>query len=153
MNRRKGFSLIEILLALFILGVLLTIAVYSFKGAEKEKELDIAVQTLAVRLEEAKGNAVSGKFGQKFGIKFDVTSYTFFSGDVFDPANTENRVVDLPVGFEITEDIPSADNTIIFSRLIGTPSATGTVTITNTSDPTLTAGVAVGELGDVTVIE
>jgi prepilin-type N-terminal cleavage/methylation domain-containing protein len=151
MNQKKaGFSVIEILIVMAIMGIILTIAVMSFSSARAKKQLEITVDSISAKLEEAKANAVSGKGGVSYGMNFTSTSYTLFAGDTFNPNSETNSSSTVPVDITITRNISGGGDTIVFSRMTGTPQTTGDIIITGTSGA---ATVTVGILGDISVLK
>jgi len=149
-QKRAGFSIVEILVVIAIMGIILTIAVMSFSAARSKKQLEITVDSISAKLEEAKANAVSGKGGLSYGMNFTSTSYTLFSGDTFNPNSVTNSSSTVPVGITVTRNISGGGSDIVFSRMTGTPQTTGNIVITGTSG---VATVTVGTLGDISVLK
>lgn len=150
-SHHKGFSLVEMLIVISILMVILAIALYSFTTAKSKKQLEIAVNSIDFKLEEAKTNALAGKNGKNFGIQFSSTTYVYFSGNSYNPSDTTNSSTTIASNLQISTSI--AGDTVIFSRLTGMPQATGTITVTDTSNASNTASVSIGTLGDISVVK
>ncbi len=150
---QAGFSLIEILISLAICVLLLTIGSVAFVNSRSAKQLDTITDSIASKLEEARAAAISGKNGTNFGVAFSSTTYTYWSGSSYSAGATGNIVYPLTSGFSISSTIPGSTFSIRFSRVSGTPSATGTITITKNGSSSTTDSITVGSLGDITVIK
>lgn len=60
-RNKGGFTLIEMLIVIVIIGLLASIAISSFWGARKKARMDIAVDTLASIIKEQRGKAQAGR--------------------------------------------------------------------------------------------
>ncbi len=60
-NRKKGFTLIEMLIVLVIIGLLAAMAVSSFGSARKRARLNIAVDSIASMIKQQQGKAKTGR--------------------------------------------------------------------------------------------
>lgn len=149
---KKGFSAIEIVIVLAIMIVILSITIYSYSTMKTRKQVEVAVDAINFRLEEAKTNALSGKNGANFGIYFATSSYTYFSGSSYDSSNTSNVITTLS-DVQISKSLTGGASSIIFTRITGTPQVTGTVTVTSTSNASTTAVITIGTLGDINVVK
>lgn len=147
----RGVSAIEIIIVLAILILLSGIGSYAFVSAQKRHQLNGATDSVVSELERAKANAMAGKNGRNFGVKFNATSMVSFSGDSYDAGDPGNVILPVASGFTLSNDIPNADGSILFSRLYGIPQAAGTITVTRSGDSSRTQSVSVGSQGEITV--
>jgi len=74
-RHQSGFSLIELLVVLVILGVMSAIAIPAFSDWRERQAVQGATQTLMAQLKQARVLAVSENRGVR--ISFDTKSYTF----------------------------------------------------------------------------
>jgi prepilin-type N-terminal cleavage/methylation domain-containing protein len=134
-----GFTLLELLLVVGIIGILSTSIVLNGLGYRNRQALDLAAQQMAASIRDAQNRSVSQQDGLAWGVYFNnvssTDSYTVFSGGSY--SASENRFVtslDSPVEFTI----PSAGTTssIVFAQVSGLPSTSTSVTITNGSAST-----------------
>lgn len=123
---KKGFTLIEVLLVIALGTVLTALALpvgfrfYQFQIADE------AATGVLSALRNAESNARLGKEGSAFGIKFLPASYVVFQGDTYAARLTaRDEIFSLPPD----TDIGSASDEIVFARVTGAPSATGTITL------------------------
>jgi prepilin-type N-terminal cleavage/methylation domain-containing protein len=150
-NWIKGFSILETMTVIAIMGIILSVVMYSFNDAKARKELEITTDSIAYRLQEAKTSALSGKDGKNWGVHFDSNSYVYFSGNTYNPSDPNNSSTTIPIN--LTMSLTGGVDTVIFSRITGKPQAIGTVTVTNTNNTSITAGITVGEMGDINVVK
>ncbi|MDO8430365.1 MAG: prepilin-type N-terminal cleavage/methylation domain-containing protein [Candidatus Taylorbacteria bacterium] len=153
MLKVKGFSLVEVLVVITIMGIILAIVMYSFSAARSKKQVEIAIDSINFKLEQAKANAIAGKNGNNFGVQFSTTTYVYFSGNSYNPADITNSSSTIEANLQITKNFSDGGSVIIFSRLTGFPQATGTITVTNTSNASSTARITIGTLGDINMIK
>jgi len=149
----RGLTLIEIIVSISILLIVLAIGLLSFSDAKNKKELHSTADTLILRMEEMKTNAISGKGGSSFGVKFNTDSYTLFQGSSYNISDPENIVHDIPDIFEINTTIENSDVSIVFERLSGEASSSDTITISEISDPSNTISISIGSLGNISIVE
>jgi prepilin-type N-terminal cleavage/methylation domain-containing protein len=151
--RKNGFTLVEILVALTILVILMSIGAYALINTRTAKQLDTTTDSIAAKLEEARTNALSGKSGTNFGLAFSSTTYTYWSGASYTAGTASTITYTIPTGFSLTSTIPGTDHILMFSRITGIASATGNITITHLAQPTFTDTISVGTRGDISVIK
>lgn len=152
-THNKGFSLMEMLIVIAIMIIILAIVIYSFNTAKSKKQLEVTIDAIDSRLEEAKANALAGKNGKNFGIQFNTTTYVYFSGNSYNPADTTNSTTTILSNLQITKSIAGGGSSIIFSRLTGMPQATGTIIVTDINNNSNTMSITIGTLGDINVLK
>ncbi len=123
---QKGFSIIEILLVLSLGTALLALALpvgfrfYQFQVADE------TTTGILSALRNAESRARLGMEGSAHGVKLLPTSYVLFQGDTHSTRLvSRDEMFPLPAGTNIN----SEEDEIIFARVSGIPTATGTITI------------------------
>lgn len=149
----KGFSLLEIIISIAIIGILTTIVVNSSQVSILKKEQESIIQSMIAQLEKAKANAQAGKNGSEFGIKFNPQEYIYFSGSTFSVNNDENIFFVINSQFEITETISNGDNSIVFSKILGRPNTTATITVSHIDNRIPNKSFQIEATGDISIIE
>ena len=153
MPHTRAFSLIEILVVFAVIVLLATGALYSMTTARANKQLGTIVDGVVFTLEEAKSNALSGKGGTGHGVHFASDEYVLFEGNSYDSGDPDNQSFSVESDFTVTWTLTGGGSDVVFARLTGEVAASGTVTITDDSDPSRTTTVQIGSLGDVSVVE
>lgn len=144
--------MIEIIVVIAIMLIILGIGSYSFITARQNVALDTIADGIVFSLEQAKTNAQGGRDGQGSGVRFTSTSYIYFNGDSYSPTDPSNMIRDIDTGYNLTATLTDAADTIIFARLTGLPSVTGSVIVTDLSS-TRVRTIVVGDQGGITVIK
>ncbi len=159
---RKGFTLLELLVAIVIVGIISTIGYWSISKRLARERVSSAVYGLANEILNLKNRALLQN--QRFGIRFvDNTTYSvFFIDATGTPQIMATRTLPDGVEFGIPGSISSCPegitpdygdgvsfpaNTLTFLP-IGTPTASGCVAI---NSPHATGAVIVRPMGDVAV--
>ena len=149
MNSR-GFSLAEVVVVVAIIAILAVIGVGAFVSGRQSAEFDAVSDGIVSVLEKARSDALAGKGGTNFGVKINASSYVFFAGSSYNAGDSSNITYQVSSGFTLSTTLGGAGSVVIFSRLTGTPSSTGTVTITRTS-PSATRVITVASQGSLTI--
>ena len=124
----RGFTLIEILL---IMAITVGIFVFSSPYTVKFYNSNLVEESrsgIIDALLQARHNAVLQKNDSDFGVKInnDAHNYVLFQGSTYD--SREDTLDDI---YYLLDAITVSEPTeIVFSKLTGVPSATGTITIT-----------------------
>ena len=142
-----GYTLIELLVVIAIMFVLLSLSVDGFRLFAVGVGGDASARRALKVLEEAHARTLSADEGTQYGVHFEATSITLFAGDTYVSGNSNNEVTSLRQAS--INDIALADGTddVVFTRIRGTPSATGTVTIVEARDATIVRTIQIHESG------
>ena len=146
----KGLTLIEILISMAIIIVLATLlgsVLSSFGESNKLTEADSGVIGM---LRDARARTMSSQSASNFGVHFENSKVVLFQGNVYDQFGASNEDYILPFGTEIsTITLSGGVDDIVFTRLYGTTTASGTVIIRSTGDTTKTRTVTVFSTGGI----
>ena len=132
-NANPGFSLLELLLGLAILGLLAVFALGSYRNYAKGVELDFAAKNIAYDLRNARAKAMAGEGRFNWGIHFVNSAsdyYEIFSSltNYADGSKVIQSTNYLPT--TITFSFPASSSTfdVIFSKIFAT-TTTSTISI------------------------
>lgn len=120
---KKGFTLIELILVMGILGILLSIFTVGLVSTQTRSIHRQAVTTLAADLKAQQTKAMTGavKDGVSppgYGVYFLADRYVLFGGLIYDPGDNTNFEVLLPEGVSVG-NITLTDNQVVFERVEG----------------------------------
>lgn len=140
MSKRDGYTLIEILLVMALLGVLAGLTVVSLRKPQLTSSLVGLVGTLTADLKSQQIKAMSGDSAgtatsQSYGVFIESNKYTTFKGASYSAVDPDNFVINADPGITITTSLPSSQ--VVFQKFSGEPagwaSTTNSITIANTS--------------------
>lgn len=136
-ERAKGYTLIELLVVIAIVFVLLAMSVEGFRLFAVGVGGDASARRVLKVLEEAHARTLSADGDTQYGVFFDTSSVTLFAGDAYASGAPSNETTTLHQA--TISDISLADggSEVVFSRIRGNPSATGTITIQETRDTSI----------------
>ena len=120
LRNRKGFTLVELLIVIVILGILAAIVIARFAGATKEsKESNLKgnLRTIRSSLETFKANSKSNSYPPNLddlwkGTAADVDSKTFLERIPIDPFYRLNAVTVVAVEFSPSDGADNRDTKI-----------------------------------------
>jgi prepilin-type N-terminal cleavage/methylation domain-containing protein len=154
LNRAAGFSVIELLLVILIIGIVSSFALARFLTATRSVKLSGATRTLSTYLEKARVDSVR-RHGGAFVTIDSATSYTA-NIDFGGTGVVTARTVTLPEGTSLRYSLPPAANSIdpsatpitISYDWRGRPGTTVLLTLTDSTAGVGSSTVAVGRVGD-----
>ncbi len=131
-KKNSGITLIEILLSVSVLGLLAGLATPVYQSFQVRNDLEVAKNTAVQSLRRAQVEAQSGVGDSPWGVYFGDGDITLFKGASFATRSA---------GFDEFFDVPASIvrtglSEVVFSKLEGVPSATGTVTLTSNTNET-----------------
>lgn len=136
-RNQAGFTLIEILIVIVILVLISGFVFSSMIEYGRMQELRAVTADLTAIIKEARGKTISAETLNRFGVYLATTSVVAFEGTTYTGSNLTNATTTFS-GYTLTVNFPgTTTKQIIFDRLTGAPSATGTITLTqNTTNST-----------------
>jgi len=145
---QKGFTLIEILIAIVIITLLIGTVVVSYRIFERRTELEDVAQKIFSTLKLAQTQTLASNDASQYGVHFENDQYILFKGDAYLAGAPDNKVYQLPGRLEIFQiNLADGGNDIIFQRIVGSTAQFGTVRIRIISQPTETRAVTVQPYG------
>jgi prepilin-type N-terminal cleavage/methylation domain-containing protein len=125
-----GFSLIEMLLSIVIIGMLMAASAPLYNSLVVRNDLDIAGQQVAGALRRAQTYSKGSEQDSSWGVEIQSTAVTLFKGAIFASRNTGyDEVISLPGTVTV-----SGLTEVRFSKFMGAPSTTGTITLTSNAN-------------------
>jgi prepilin-type N-terminal cleavage/methylation domain-containing protein len=138
---RQGFTLPEVLLSLTLLSIIGGMTIPLYRIFMLRNDLDIATVTLAQNLRRAQSLSQAGDGDMTWGVHVGVGGILVFKGASFvlrDSSFDENTSIP-------TSIVPAGVSEIVFSKVMGLPTATGTFSLTSSTNETRT--VTINEKG------
>lgn len=135
--RQRGFTLIEMLLSVTIIGILVGMSVPIYNSFAVKNELDTTSMQVAGALRRAQVYARAQHETDAWSVAVDTSGIILFKGTDFGARNTAYDEI-ISLSGSIT---PSGTTEVNFSRLTGLPAASGSITLTTNSNETRTIAV------------
>jgi prepilin-type N-terminal cleavage/methylation domain-containing protein len=129
MNRR-GFTLIEMLIVITIMGILVVSVLTIFTKINSSQAIDKDAQLLVETLRQAQSQTLSSQNASQYGVHIATTSVTLFTGTTYSSSDTSNKSF-----LFNTRDIVSTisliggSTNVVFKRLTGETDQSGTITL------------------------
>lgn len=131
---RAGFTLIEMLLSVAIIGIIAGISVPVYQSFQVRNNLDIATVSTAQSLRRAQVLAQAVDDDTTWGVKVQLGNFTVFKGTSYAVRDTAfDELFDVPNNIT-----PSGINEVVFDKFTGLPQTTGTITLTSNANETRT---------------
>lgn len=138
---QKGFTLLEMLLVIALIALVAGSTITIFITTKNKTDLAIVQDTTVQYIRMAQSFSKAGKEDSEWGVNIDSDRIILFKGIDFD-----NR----DIAFDEFYNYPTRVNVIgitdlYFNKITGTPSVSGTTTLTGRSDSSTT--IFVNQLG------
>ena len=146
--KRQGFTVLEILFALSILTLAVTIITLSFSKLNSSQALDKSADLVVSILNEARALTLSSKGDSQYGIYFDASQVVLFKGATYSSIDPSNVITELNslVGLRnIT--LSGGGASVVFERLTGNADKTGTVEVFLKTSPGIFKTVTINGTG------
>lgn len=136
---RRGFTLLEMMIVLAIVGILAIIAVGDFRGLNEKYRVEAETKALYADLMDARARAMQRNRAQfvrqtSDGYAVYDDSFTVPDGNGVLDNSADTLVRSVTLSHAISTTLPGATMALSFNRN-GIPSATGTVRLTSDARP------------------
>lgn len=133
MTRQKyfisGFTLVEVLIVLSILGILLSLIISTFSSVGGDEALDTTTISVMSVLNEAKSMSVSSKDASNYGVRVFSDKLVTFKNSY----GTDNKEVLISNLVRISTSTGIGSD-IVFNNVSGKTSASGSIMIADSDD-------------------
>lgn len=94
-RRRQGFSLLEIIVAMAIVGGLFVLGANTLFAPQRTNTLEVTIDTLLAELSNQQNKSMNSDTGvgtakSSYGVYFTATGYTTFQGSSYSAGNSTN---------------------------------------------------------------
>ncbi len=133
LNKKRGFTLLETLVVLAIIAVLSTVAVRSYYLLREKHSIQKDADSIVSVIESAKNMSLNRKNDSSYGVKFSSSTVTVFVGSTYTNGN-KISTYDLEPNVKISSlSLHPSGTELGFSKITGTPNATGTIVLSTPS--------------------
>ena len=145
-NSSAGFTLIELLVGVAIIGLIVAMAAVSFSSYSGAKTLDADTARVVSLLADARARTLASIGDTHYGVHFESSKAVLFEGSTYSESETENIELLLGARVTLSADLEGGGSEVVFSRLTGKASKSGTITLTLESS-TSTKDIIISESG------
>ena len=148
----RGFTLIEIIIAITIAAILFAIIVSGFSGLRQNSDMNLAVDDSISFLQDARAKTLSSVNTSAYGVHFETTKFVLFQGGTYNAGDSTNKIRLLPSTIEISAySFNGGGSDVVFKRLTGETGSYGSVTFRQTNNPSVTKTIQILSTGLVSV--
>lgn len=147
MQKNRGYSLAEMVVISGILVIFAGMSVASIGNLMKRENLSSNAVSLAAALRDARSRTLASIKGLQYGVKVDADRFTVFPGPTF-----STSTADAPFMFSKSVSAVTSIPTVLFSRVTGKSSASGTIDLYIRSNGSLKKSIQVESTGLVNII-
>lgn len=129
-----GFTLLEVLFAVFILALLGALATVAYRPFGRRVDLQTATQQALTTLQRARDRTIASEGSNVYGVHFETGQYVLFTGTTYNSGASTNEVHELPPNVEISDISITGGNAVVFERIEGTTNNPGSITLQVAAD-------------------
>ena len=136
MIRQAGFTMVELLLSVVIIGLLVGLSAPVYLSFSSRNDLDIGAQAIADSLRRAQSYARAVRDDTQWSVQIQTGSSTLYQGTTYATRNTAEDETNTMSNITV-----SGLSNVQFTKLTGAPNTTGTVTLTGANNETRTVTI------------
>lgn len=145
-HNQTAFTVIETLFTVALVAVAAVMIVFALRSFTRVQEVTNQIDRIAGVVQKAQSQTLAGEGDVSYGVHFDSDQIVIFQGDTYSDADSNNVVYAIDnVGLSWT--FTGGGDDIIFARLTGMTTQTGTVTVTHMQDNSINQDLTINSLG------
>jgi prepilin-type N-terminal cleavage/methylation domain-containing protein len=131
-HRNAGFTITELLVVIALMLIVAGFLLVGIRNYASYQQYNQAASEVKFNLNQTRVRARSAVSDESHGIKFEADRMTQFIGDAYLASDPDNELTVYQL-VTIQTDLTGGVDEIVFNKLTGLPSATGTVTVSGTA--------------------
>jgi prepilin-type N-terminal cleavage/methylation domain-containing protein len=142
---KKGFSALEIIIVVSIFALLSAVSLVAFSDRLRSSSVEQEAENALSYITKAHTQSVASEDNSSFGIRISSTTLDFFKGTSF-------ALGDDIISYNLKEtravvDLSDDASEFYFTRITGTPSHTGTITLVSRKNASTTKTILIQGTG------
>ncbi|MEK7572332.1 MAG: type II secretion system protein [Patescibacteria group bacterium] len=134
---KKGITIIELVIVLFIIGILASVTLPQFSKMKENQALKNATGDIVSALHGAQSQSLASVNFSEYGVHFQSDKIIIFKGTVFLESDANNKIINIVTPASISNvtlaGVSGTSGDIYFNRLSGVPNKTGAITVSISS--------------------
>ena len=127
---RKGFTLVEIIVAIAMLLIVAGITLYSFSSLNDTNALEVSVAGVVSNLGESRSKTLASIDSEQYGVHINSDETVLFVGSTYSSTDPNNVTVPLNKVVEIVSvSLNGGGSDVVFDRLTGQTSEHGSFVV------------------------
>lgn len=145
---RRGVTLIEILVAISIMGLISSFVLVSFNDFRAQKTLDAAIEGVLAAFSRAHLDTISSKNNYQYGVHIASGEVVYFIGPTYATGTATNLIFTLHPAIEIYNiSLTGGGSDVLYQRLSGSTVQNGTFQVRPKGRTNITATITINKTG------
>ncbi len=132
---QKGITIFELLIVFAILGAILAVTIPQFSKIRELQVVKSAVQEVLSSIDRARSDSLSSLDSSEYGVHLESDKIIIFKGMIFSEGAGDNEIISITSPATVSNvtfgGVSASSGDVYFNRLSGSPSKTGTITISS----------------------
>ncbi len=147
--KNSGFTFIETLISIAIIVVVAVIFSSALSLFKESGQLDESQSAIMGFLRDARARTLSSENNTNYGVHFETTQTVLFRGSSYNSLNSTNETYVFPSLVKISAISLVGGSDVVFQRLSGTTTNSGTVTLQSQNNTSRTRTITIYATGNV----
>ena len=144
--------MIEIMVVLAVLGVLLSVVIWSFSSFRDSRLLENSIGDALSLIDEARMKTISSYNNMQHGVHFETSRVVLFKGTTFSESDLDNKEVSIHPLIEIFNiSLNNSSSDLVFQRINGKTDNYGSIVIRVKSNPSRAKQININSTGIIDV--
>ncbi|MEK7503170.1 MAG: prepilin-type N-terminal cleavage/methylation domain-containing protein [Patescibacteria group bacterium] len=139
----RGFTFFEFLISIAIISVISVLVVSGLSSFRESAQLSEAQSQILGVLRDARSRTLSSEKNTQYGVRFETSQIVLFSGSLYNAGSASNEPHLLPPIARVSSISLGGPVDIVFARVTGSASASGTITVESISNAAKTKTITI----------